>query len=85
MPPASLAAAHWCIPTPPPPRLQDVGGCGVKNSVSHALLRPPRVFTLQLGWSSHREDPHSIARTLAAVDETVSTGWGRCLCRSVRS
>lgn len=50
---------------------QDVGGCGLKNSVRHTLLRPPRVFTLQLGWKSQREQPHNIAATLAVVDETV--------------
>ncbi len=53
------------------PDLQDVGGCGLKNSVRHKLLRPPRVFTLQLGWQSQQEEPHSIAATLAAVDEMV--------------
>lgn len=51
---------------------QTVGGCGMKNSVVHTLNSLPLVFTLQVGWSSHHEQPHSVAATLAAVDDTVS-------------
>lgn len=51
---------------------QAVGGCGMKNSVVHTLNSLPLVFTLQLGWGSNHEQPHNIAATLAAVDDTVS-------------
>lgn len=44
----------------------------MKNSVVHTLNSLPLVFTLQLGWNSHHEQPHIIAATLAAVDDTVS-------------
>ena len=62
------------------PPLQHVGGCGMKNSVVHTLDSLPLVFTLQLGWSSHREEPHSIAGTLANIDETVRAGRGGAGC-----
>ena len=43
----------------------------------HALERAPRVFTLQLAWESHNEEPANIAATLAAVSERVSGAlWG---------
>ena len=48
------------------------GGCNVLLPVVHALVSAPRVFTLQLAWESHQEQPHNIAATLAAVDERVS-------------
>lgn len=56
---------------------QDMGGCGMPNSVNHFLERAPRVFTLQLTWESHSEQPADIAATLAAIDEEVggSAGW----------
>ena len=50
------------------------GGCDARNPVVHVLGRPPRVFTLQLAWESHREEPGDIAATLAAVDERVGGG-----------
>lgn len=37
----------------------------------HALVHAPRVFTLQLAWQSHHEEPAAIAATLASVDERV--------------
>jgi hypothetical protein len=54
----------------------DVAGCGSLNSVNHFLQRAPRVFTLQLTWESHSEQPADIAGTLAAIDEEVG-GCGR--------
>lgn len=51
--------------------LQAVGGCGMKNSVVHALNSLPLVFTMQVGWSSYHEQPQSIAATLAAIDDKV--------------
>ncbi len=41
------------------------------NSVTYTLAQPPRVFTVQLTWESHSEQPASIAATLAATDEQV--------------
>ena len=53
-----------------------VGGCGALNSVSYGLACPPRVFTVQLAWESHSEQPASIAATLAAIDEQVGSASG---------
>ncbi|PSC67694.1 Inactive ubiquitin carboxyl-terminal hydrolase 54 isoform A [Micractinium conductrix] len=53
---------------------EDNAGCGTKNSVVYSLGRLPRVFTLQLGWASQREEPAAIAATLRAVDEQVNLG-----------
>ena len=90
--PLALAAATQALPEPrslapppppphPPPTCtalpQDLGGCGVRNSVTYRLARLPRVFTLQLAWESNQEGPDKIAATLAAVDETV-----RCFARA---
>ncbi|KAL4424466.1 hypothetical protein ABPG77_006404 [Micractinium sp. CCAP 211/92] len=50
----------------------DVGGCGALYPVSHSLEgAPPRVFTLQLAWESHSEEPSAIAATMRAVGEQV--------------
>ncbi|KAL4450739.1 hypothetical protein ABPG77_001095 [Micractinium sp. CCAP 211/92] len=53
---------------------EDMGGCGMPNSVNHFLERAPRVFTLQLTWESHSEQPADIAATLAAIDEEIDLG-----------
>ncbi|KAL4450736.1 hypothetical protein ABPG77_001092 [Micractinium sp. CCAP 211/92] len=50
---------------------RDLGGCGAKNCVSCSLTSAPRVFTVQLAWESHREEAHSVAATLANIDEQV--------------
>ncbi len=50
------------------------GGCGALCSVSQALQREPRVFTLQLGWGKPREAPSDIAATLSEVQEQVRPG-----------
>jgi len=55
----------------------DVGGCGALNSVNHFLQHAPRVFTLQVAWESHNEQPEAIATTLAALDEEVGVGGKR--------
>jgi len=52
---------------------EDLGGCNTPNPVNHFLDRAPRVFTLQLAWESHSEQPADIAGTLAAVDEEVGS------------
>ena len=49
----------------------DMAGCGALNPVNHFLESAPRVFTLQLAWESHSEQPADIAVTLAAIDEEV--------------
>ena len=54
-----------------------MAGCGTLNPVNHFLQSAPRVFTLQLTWESHTEQPADIAATLAAIDEQV----GLQLCR----
>ncbi len=68
-----------------PPRLLThgaccAGGCGALYPVSHSLEgAPPRVFTLQLAWESHSEEPSAIAATMRAVGEQVRSegrlGW----------
>ncbi|KAL4433789.1 hypothetical protein ABPG75_000230 [Micractinium tetrahymenae] len=50
---------------------KDLDGCGAKNNVSCRLTSSPQVFAVQLAWESHREEPQSIAATLAAIDEKV--------------
>ena len=57
---------------------QDVGGCGLKNTMVHALARLPRVFTLQVSWASHSETQPDIAATLAAMDDQVRRGHHGC-------
>lgn len=52
----------------------DVGGCGALNSVNHFLQHAPRVFTLQVAWESHNEQPEAIAATLEALDVEVGLG-----------
>ena len=82
MPPCTLpAGAPRADCTPLPLQLgplQDVGGCGVRHSVTYRLTRLPRVFTLQLAWESHSELPERIAATLAAVDEQARGARGHC-------
>ncbi|KAL4437094.1 hypothetical protein ABPG75_004233 [Micractinium tetrahymenae] len=51
----------------------DVGGCGALYPVSHSLEGgPPRVFTLQLVWESHSQEPAAIGATMRAVGEQVN-------------
>lgn len=51
----------------------DAGGCGALWPVSQQLQEgaPPRIFTLQLVWESHNQEPSAIGATLRAVGETV--------------
>lgn len=59
------------------------GGCGQRLPVQVALLRAPRVFSLQLTWATEQEGAQAIGATLHALDETVrgQGGWGRgCTC-----
>jgi hypothetical protein len=49
----------------------DVGGCNARTAATHALRRPPRVFTLQLAWESTRESAGDVRDTLRAVDEAL--------------
>ncbi|KAL4450742.1 hypothetical protein ABPG77_001098 [Micractinium sp. CCAP 211/92] len=53
---------------------KDVGGCGRPCPVNYLLQHAPRVFTLQLAWESHSEQPADIAATLAAIDEEIDLG-----------
>ncbi len=61
------------------------GGCNVLLPVVHGLGAPPRVFTLQLAWESHHEEPQHIAATLAAVDERVRPPGISAVLRSAHS
>jgi hypothetical protein len=50
----------------------DAGGCGHRNRVNRFLQAPPpRVFTLQLSWGTHAEDPEDIGAALRAVQERL--------------
>ena len=56
----------------PPPSLCTAGGCGASWPVTQTLDGPPpSVFTLQLVWESHEEEPGPIAATMRAVGEEV--------------
>ena len=59
----------------PVPCLQDVGGCGLKNSVVYSLAYLPRVFTLQVLWDSHCNfsDSASTGAVLMALNEQVGS------------
>jgi hypothetical protein len=41
---------------------------------------PPRVFTLQLVWESHEEEPATIGATLKALAEQVRHSWAAQTC-----
>lgn len=54
------------------------GGCGALYPVSLSLEGgPPRVFTLQLAWESHSQEPATIGATMQAVGEQVRALQGR--------
>ena len=50
-------------------------GCGSSGPASHFLEQPPRVFTLQLGWASQREEGGAICATLKGLGTEVRAGW----------
>ena len=68
---ASCPLLHPPTPPTPPCDRQAVGGCGVRNSVVHALAGLPAVFTLQLRWPSRHEAADAVAGALAALDDKV--------------
>ena len=51
--------------------LPPTAGCGRTTPVSVQLQAAPRVFALQVAWPTNNETPEAIAKTLAALDESL--------------